>query len=184
MSAGINLAGGNANPSISGASGLENIYVIDGVNITDTGFGGFGAYNSIFGSLGAGVTSDFIKETEIKTGGFEAEFGQTTGGVVNVITKSGGNQFAGSLFGYTKPSALEGSWKELVTPNGTVNTASVDDYDIGVSVGGPIVVDRLFFFATYNPSGSSVASPRRLASCTPVSVRSTANGRSSRMPAS
>ena len=151
MSAGINLAGGNANPSISGASGLENIYVIDGVNITDTGFGGFGAYNSIFGSLGAGVTSDFIKETEIKTGGFEAEFGQTTGGVVNVITKSGGNQFAGSLFGYTKPSALEGSWKELVTPNGTVNTASVDDHDIGVSVGGPIVSDRLFFFATYNP---------------------------------
>ena len=151
MSAGINLAGGNANPSISGASGLENIYVIDGVNITDTGFGGFGAYNSIFGSLGAGVTSDFIKETEIKTGGFEAEFGQTTGGVVNVITKSGGNRFAGSLFGYTRPSALEASWKQLVTPNGTVNTASVDDHDFGLSVGGPILPNRLFFFGTYNP---------------------------------
>ena len=151
MSAGINLAGGNANPSIGGASGLENIYVIDGVNITDTGFGGFGAYNSIFGSLGAGVTSDFIKETEIKTGGFEAEFGQTTGGVVNVITKSGGNQFSGSLFGYMRPSALEAGWKQLTTPNGTVNTASVDDSDVGISLGGPIVANKLFFFGTYNP---------------------------------
>jgi carboxypeptidase family protein/TonB-dependent receptor-like protein len=151
MSVGINGVGGNANPSIGGASGLENIYVVDGVNITDTGFGGFGAYNSVFGSLGAGVTSDFIKETEIKTGGFEAEFGQTTGGVVNVITKSGGNRFAGSLFGYTRPSALEASWKQLVTPNGTVNTDSVDDHDIGFSLGGPIVTDRLFFFGTYNP---------------------------------
>src|SRR5688500_16376995 len=151
VSAGINSVGANANPSIGGATGLENNYIIDGVNITDVGFGGFGAYNSVHGSLGAGVTSDFIKETEVKTGGFEAEYGQTTGGVVNVITKSGGNEFAGSVFGYTRPSALESEWKQLQVPNGAVNTTGVDNHDFGVSLGGRIVPDRLFFFGTYNP---------------------------------
>jgi hypothetical protein len=150
-SAGINTPGSVANPSIAGASGLENNYIIDGVNITDTGFGGFGAYNSVHGSLGAGVTSDFIKETEVKTGGFEAEYGQTSGGVVNVITKSGGNTFSGSLFGYTRSSGVEAGWRQLQVPNGAVNTEGVNSHDVGVSLGGKIVPNRLFYFATYNP---------------------------------
>ena len=146
---------GTATPSIGGGSGLENNYVIDGVNITDVGFGGMGSYNSVYGSLGAGVTPDFIKETEVKTAGFEAEYGQTTGGVVNVITKSGSNMFSGSVFGYTRPSALEAEWKQLSTPNGTVNTTGVDNHDAGISLGGRIVPDRLFFFGTYNPQWQS-----------------------------
>jgi hypothetical protein len=149
--AGINTPGANANPSISGSSGLENVYVIDGVNITDVGFGGFGAYNSVYGSLGVGVTSDFIRETEVKTAGFEAEYGQTTGGVVNVITKSGTNAFSGSAFGYTRPSGLEMDWRQLTSPNGTVNTTAVDNHDVGLSLGGPLMRDRAWFFATYNP---------------------------------
>ena len=74
---------------MSGASGLENHYIVDGVNVTNTGYGGVGSYSIVFGSLGTGVTSDFIKETQVKTGGYEAEYGQSTGGVVNVVTKSG-----------------------------------------------------------------------------------------------
>jgi hypothetical protein len=155
VSANINSVGSVANPSISGASGLENGYVIDGVNITDTGFGGFGAYNSNHGSLGVGVTADFIKETEVKTGGFEAEYGQTSGGVVNVITKSGGNKFSGSVFGYTRSAGLEAGWKHLQVPNGAVNTTGVNNADVGVSLGGKIVPDRLFYFATYNPQWQS-----------------------------
>jgi hypothetical protein len=153
---------GAANPSIGGASGLENQYIVDGVNITDVGFGGFGPFNPQFGSLGVGVTTDFIKETEVKTAGFEAEYGQATGGVVNVVTKSGTNMFSGSAFGYTRPSALEGEWRTLTTPNGTVNTSAVDNHDLGISVGGPIAQDRVFFFGTYNPqwqSRSFVAPP-------------------------
>jgi hypothetical protein len=155
INAGTHSVGSNANPSISGASGLENNYIVDGVNITDVGFGGFGPYNSVHGSLGAGVTTDFIKETEVKTAGFEAEYGQTTGGVINVITKSGANVFSGSAFGYTRPSALEGAWKQLQVPNGAVNTTGIDNYDAGISVGGRIVPDRLFFFGTYNPQWQS-----------------------------
>ena len=151
VSTGINSVGSNANPSIGGSSGLENNYIIDGVNITDVGFGGFGAYNSVYGSLGAGVTSDFIKETEVKTAGFEAEYGQTTGGVVNVITKSGSNSFSGSGFGYTRPDRLEAEWRQLTSPNGTVNTVGANNHDAGLSVGGPIARDRAWFFGTYNP---------------------------------
>jgi hypothetical protein len=142
---------GRANPSIAGSTGLENNYIVDGVNVTDPGFGGIGAYNSIFGSLGSGVTSDFIKETQVKTAGFDAEYGQATGGVVNVVTKSGGNAFTGSVFGYSRPSWLEAGWKQLTTPNGSVNTTASQTSDAGVSLGGPIVKDRLFFYGTYNP---------------------------------
>ncbi len=142
---------GRANPSIAGGSGLENNYVVDGVNITDTGFGAIGAYNSSYGSLGSGVTSDFVKETQVKTGGFEAEYGQATGGVVNVVTKSGGNEFHGSVFGFYRPESLEASWKDFQAQNGIVNTTGTTNYDVGASLGGPLIKDKLFFFGTYNP---------------------------------
>jgi Carboxypeptidase regulatory-like domain/TonB dependent receptor/TonB-dependent Receptor Plug Domain len=146
---------GDANPSIGGASGLENSYVVDGVNITNAGYGGVGTYSIVFGSLGAGVTTDFIKETQVKTAGFEAEFGQATGGVVNVVTKSGTNLFHGSSFGYFQPGGLEAGWDELQTPNGTVNTTATDNFDVGIGAGGPVVKDKLFFYATFNPQWQS-----------------------------
>jgi hypothetical protein len=83
-----NTAGVN-NPSISGGSGLDNHYVIDGVNVTNQGYGALGSYSIVFGSLGNATPFDFIQEVQVKTGGYEAEFGNATGGVVNVITKSG-----------------------------------------------------------------------------------------------
>ena len=48
-----------------------------------------------------------MQEVQVKTGGYEAEFGQATGGVINVITKSGSNDFKGSAFGYSRPQSLE-----------------------------------------------------------------------------
>jgi len=142
---------GMANPSIGGASGLENNYVVDGVNITNQGFGGVGVYSIVFGSLGAGVTTDFIKETQVKTAGFEAEYGQSTGGVVNVITKSGTNDFRGSIFGYLQPKALEADRRTVQTLNGTVNDMGVQNMDVGFTLGGPIMKDKVFFFGAFNP---------------------------------
>jgi hypothetical protein len=60
---------GQANPSVSGASGLDNQYVIDGVNVTNTGYGAIGSYSIIFGSLGTATPFDFIQEVQVKTGG-------------------------------------------------------------------------------------------------------------------
>lgn len=143
---------GSANPSISGASGLENQYVIDGVNVTNQGYGALGSYSIVFGSLGNAIPYDFMKEVQVKTGGYEAEFGQSTGGVVNVVTKSGSNALAGSVFGYTRPSGTEGTWTQVTSPNGTVNTKNTQQSDAGLEGGFPIVKDKLFFFGAYDGS--------------------------------
>jgi outer membrane receptor protein involved in Fe transport len=143
---------GQANPSMSGGSGLENQYVIDGVNVTNQGYGALGPYSIVFGSLGNATPFDFIKDVQVKTGGYEAEFGQSTGGVVNVITKSGSNAVKGSAFYYARPSGLEGTWTEVQTPNGTVQTTGSHSYDGGIEGGGPILKDRLFFFGAIDPS--------------------------------
>jgi hypothetical protein len=137
---------GRQNPSIAGASGLDNQYVVDGVNITNQGYGALGSYSIVFGSLGNAIPFDFFKEVQVKTGGYEAEFGQSAGGVVNVITKSGTNALQGSLFGYTRPQSLEGTWKQYQSVNGTVQTLSSPLHDAGVEGGGPIVRNRFFFF--------------------------------------
>jgi hypothetical protein len=142
---------GDANPSISGASGLDNNYIVDGTNISNQGYGGVGVYSITFGSLGTGVTTDFIRETQVKTAGFEAEYGQSTGGVVNVVTKSGTNAFHGNFFGYFQPSGLEAGRETVQTPNGTVNDIGQDNIDFGVSLGGPLAKDKLFFFGAFNP---------------------------------
>jgi hypothetical protein len=143
---------GAANPSIAGASGLENNYIVDGVNITSGGFGGVGSYSIVFGSLGVGVTTDFIKETQVKTGGFEAEYGQATGGVVNVVTQSGTNKFHGSLFGYLRNNALRGEDKQLSNvPEGVINNRGSEYNDVGITLSGPAIKDKLFFFGAFNP---------------------------------
>ena len=80
---------GHSNPSISGASGLENLYMADGVNITDSAFGGLGVFTRRQGSIGSGINLSFIKEVNVKTGGFEPQYGQATGGVVQLVTNQG-----------------------------------------------------------------------------------------------
>ncbi len=142
---------GQANPSIAGGSGLENSYVVDGVNITNGGYGALGSYSIVFGSLGNGLPFDFIKEAQVKTGGYEAEYGQASGGVVNVITKSGTNRLSGSLFGYFRPEGLEASRTQVQTTNGTVNISSTREDDSGAEIGGPAIPNKLFFFGAIDP---------------------------------
>lgn len=143
-------AGAN-NPSIAGGSGLDNQYVIDGVNVTNQGYGALGSYSIVFGSLGNATPFDFIQEVQVKTGGYEAEFGQSVGGLVNVVTKSGSNQLAGSVFGYTRPTGLETGWTQYQSINGSVQTVGSENRDAGVEAGFPVVKDRLFFFGAINP---------------------------------
>ena len=93
-----------------------------------------------------------MNEIQVKTAGYEAEYGQSTGGVVNVLTKSGSNSLRGSVFGYARPSALEGEFKQIQTENGSINTSGTQTSDAGFTVGGPVLRDRIFFFGAYNPS--------------------------------
>ena len=142
---------GVANPSVGGSSGLENQYVVDGVNITNGGYGALGSYSIVFGSLGNGTPYDFMQEVQVKTGGYEAEFGQATGGVINVVTKSGSNSFKGSAFAYARPHSLESDYKTVNTIEGTVNTVASRLSDAGATFGGPVLHDELFFFGAIDP---------------------------------
>jgi len=175
------LGTGAGNYSISGSSGLENSYVVDGVNITNTGYGGIGSYNIVFGSLGTGVTYDFLEEVQVKTGGIDVEYGQATGGVVNTVVKSGTNDLSGqvSLYG----GAPINEYKQTSLFVGAINQQQGQwgdnaNYDVGLSVGGPIVKDKLFYFVAYNPvrdSGSyaieNIALPSTLDGGDPFKVQ-------------
>src|ERR1700690_3284049 len=98
---------GTANPSISGGSGLENNYIADGVSITDGGFGGIGVYSRSYGSLSTGINLSFVKEVDVKTGGFEAQYGKSNGGIVQIFTKPGTSKFHGSVGGFFAPQSFE-----------------------------------------------------------------------------
>ena len=146
LAPGVSSSGtaGSANPSISGASGLDNQYVIDGANVTNMGYGAIGSYSIIFGSLGQATPFDFIQEVQVKTGGYEAEFGQATGGVVNVVTKSGTNELNGSAFVYGRPSGTESAYRHFQSINGSVQTISNRNIDGGLEGGFPILKNRLW----------------------------------------
>ena len=114
------------------------------------------SYSIIFGSLGNGIPFDFIQQAQVKTGGYQAEFGQASGGVVNVITKSGTNRFAGSVFAYYRPEGLESSYDQVQTTNGTVNITGTRQDDFGGVFGGPVVPNKLFVFGAIDPEQSRV----------------------------
>ena len=124
--------------TVYGSSGAENVYYIDGVNTT----------GAEYGFQGKELNFEFIQAVDVKTGGYEAEFGHSTGGIVNVITKSGGNEFHGDLFGYYDNDSLQSNAEPVVSNNGT--TAGFTRQDFGVDLGGYLVKDRLWFFGAYD----------------------------------
>lgn len=125
--------GGGSNPSVRGSTLGENTYLIDGVNTTDPVTGTFGL-NTIF---------DAIDTVEVGTGGFEAEYGQITGGLINQLTKSGTNDFAGSFdFRYNDQNFDLGNTQYD-------NDADRTFRDGQLVMGGPIVKDKLFWLVGY-----------------------------------
>jgi hypothetical protein len=91
---------------------------------------------------------------QVFTAGFEAQYGQATGGVVNVVTKSS-NNFRGTGFAYFQPSSAEGDFRQVETEAATrveaVNQRSTILSDAGVEISGPVFRDRLFFFGAVDP---------------------------------
>lgn len=149
---------GANNPSIGGASGLENLYVVDGVTITDQAFGSIGTFNRFHGSLGTGINLAFIKEVDVKTTAFEPQYGKATGGIVQIVTKSGSNQYHGAIGAYFGPGAFYASRHQFYqfgyrnsTPS---QTLSSPQYDVAAEFGGyvPGFRDKLFFFGAFDPA--------------------------------
>jgi outer membrane receptor protein involved in Fe transport len=132
-------SGRDIDPSVAGSSGPENNYILDGVNTSDPAYGG----------SGANLPFEFVQEVEVKTGAYGAEYGKSTGGIFNVITKSGGNEFHGDLFGNFTTKGLVRDTKSLPFTGSAPNGFS--EQDLGVDVGGPIKKDKVWFFAAFNP---------------------------------
>jgi outer membrane receptor protein involved in Fe transport len=120
--------------TISGGFAYDNVFMLDGVDITDSTFG---SANDVF-------IEDAIQETQVITSGISAEFGRFGGGVINAITKRGGNEFSGSFrTDFTNPS-----WRDE-TPfedeQGTKRESHLGKV-FQATLGGPIVKDRVWFF--------------------------------------
>ena len=150
------INGGRDNPSIAGGSALDNLYVADGVNITNSAFGGVGTFSRSYGALGTGINTSFIKEVQVKTGGFEPQYGQSEGGIINIITQSGGNAYHGAIYGFARPSAFEATRRQAddFRVNKQGKLLHEENYDVGADLGGyvPGLKDRLFFFGSFNPT--------------------------------
>lgn len=157
---GTDTKGNGTNPSIGGASGLENLYLVDGVNATDQAFGGFGTYNRYWGSLGTGVNLAFIKEVDIKTTAFEPQYGKAAGGIVEIVTKSGSTTYHGAIAAYAGPGQFYAA-RNLTCMLGYTTVApsclySSPQYDISGELGGyiPGFRNKMFFFGAFDPAVS------------------------------
>lgn len=130
--------------SFAGATSAENTYVVEGLNTTDTGFG----------TLSSNLPNEFIQETEVITGGYNAEFGRATGAIVNVVTKTGSNEFHGSVFGHLQPSALTANAERILREGTAIDRETNQDYryDLGAELGGPIIKDKLWFHVGFTPT--------------------------------
>ncbi len=137
--------------SIDGASAGENRYIIDGIETT----------NLRTGVSGKEVIADFVEEVQVKSSGYTAEFGGATGGVVNVVTKSGTNDLHGNALFNFQGSSLEGGRTPALRHNPlATNVAEYITYpeddetrvEPGFALGGPIVRDRAWFFGAYQPA--------------------------------
>jgi hypothetical protein len=146
-----------SNPSISGASGLENLYVADGVVLNDPSYGGIGGFSTVYGPLGVGITPAFVKEEEVKTAGFEPQYGHATGGVIQIVTKSGSDHMHGTIGAYA-----EAPWMQTVFLNKDDFQATNElgrqlkngEYEGDVELGGyvPHFKNHLFYFGAFDPT--------------------------------
>src|SRR6267142_687619 len=146
---------------VDGASGSENTFIIDGQEVTNFRTGVLNLNNNIPFQL--------VQEVQIKTSGFEAEFGGATGGVINVVTKGGSNEWHGEFGAQFRPSGLQSNPREFLRNFRSGSATAVPstfvdipeyirprkdkgtDYFPTANLGGPIIKDRLWFFGSYSP---------------------------------
>jgi len=129
-----------ANISISGAMSFENLWLINGVVINE----------NVRGQSLPLFIEDAIQETTTATAAVSAEYGRFSGGVVNVITKSGGNDFSGSL----RVSYTNDAWEERTSAEQINNLVQLDKANdvLEGTLGGPIWRDRIWFFGAARSS--------------------------------
>lgn len=133
--------------NVAGSTGTESVYFINGVNVTDP----------LSASGGISLPYNFVEEVRVTEGGYQAEHGRSLGALVDVVTRRGGESLELEVFGNFFHDRLA---TEARAGPGGFQTSGFSDYDVGVSVGGPIG-STARFFAAYNGrfQNSDVAVP-------------------------
>jgi hypothetical protein len=131
---------------MGGATGAENQYIIDGVNVT--GMQG--------GEQTKTINMDFVQEVQVMTTGLNAEYGRMNGGIISVVTQSGGNAFHGSGFAFYEGGALvsDNSTTPLRAQTTTTILNTKPIRDGGGSLGGYFLKDKLWFFGAFDRTAS------------------------------
>jgi outer membrane receptor for ferrienterochelin and colicin len=131
LSPSVHPTGPGGGISIGGAPSFESLFLVNGVTVNE----------NLRGQPNALYIEDAIEETSVATAGISAEYGRFSGGIVNVITKSGGNLFSGSF----RDTLFNDNWRALTPFRGDSKTSmTVPTYEY--TIGGPVAKDRLWFF--------------------------------------
>jgi outer membrane receptor protein involved in Fe transport len=148
--------------SFAGQRGTLNSLIIDGADNNNTFFG------QTLGRTGSGrapyqFSQDAVQEFQVNRNAYSAEYGRAGGAVINVVTKSGSNQFHGSVFEFYRDKKLNAnSWaNKIVTPVRPKSPYHFDQF--GGSLGGPLVKDKAFFFVSYDGQRNTIPNEISLA---------------------
>jgi len=130
--------------SINGTTSPENSYVIDGLR----------SNSSKFGTNGSPLSIEFVKEVNVLSSGYMPEYGRSTGGILNVVTKSGSNEYHGSVWANWTPGSLEGARKYPYFQGTSVQTRRSlgNVWDVGFDQSGPIMKDKLWYYVGFGVS--------------------------------
>jgi hypothetical protein len=162
LAPGIGNPGSSNNPAINGARSVTNSYTVDGVGSNDerlnTGFVGVNGSNTDLGTNVPNlISTEAVQEYRIITSNADATFGRGSGGHINLVTKSGGNQWHGSAYEYLRNDSLDAAdyfykanpLPQFRTPDGRAKTPPFKQNLFGGTIGGRIARDRHFFFGNY-----------------------------------
>ena len=168
LTPGVVLTAANTNDtgqfSVNGQRASSNYWTVDGVsanfgiggigsgtnNPPGNGFGGAVGATTILGGTNSLVSVDAMQEFRIDTSTFAPDTGRTPGGQISIVTRSGTNQFHGSLFDYFRNSVLDANnWFNGYQNHPPLPKAGERQNDFGGTFGGPILKDRTFFFFSY-----------------------------------
>jgi outer membrane receptor protein involved in Fe transport len=126
--------GDGGNPNVNGALDGDNVYLVDGMDTTD----------NTTGTFGINLNYDAIAEVEVVTGAISAEYGRAQGAVINIVTKSGSNEYEGSIR-WVLENEDWNSNSDRFPFNQEDEIKDIPTYTLG----GPILKDKLWFFGTY-----------------------------------
>ncbi len=156
--------------SVDGASGAENMWYADGADITDFHYG----------DRGQSIVLELLDEVKVTASGYNAEYGGSMGGVINVITRSGSNEFHGEILGYYENNRqyMQGKSRTFLRRdpfgayvweyvnyddlyyNGGKDRDKYDRFEGVFSLGGYIIKDKLWFYGSFNPNYNETAAQR------------------------